>query len=389
MSTAPHYNICTDAFWRDPYPDFARMRKEAPIAYVPQLDATLFTKRDDIAVCEKNTEVFSSVQPTGLMTALMGQNMMRKDGDAHKYERRIYYRTMSPRVIDDVWTPVFRRHTDAILASLQPRREAELVRNFAMPCAAEALKSVTGLTNLRAEDMDRCSQGMIDGIANYSGDQKVEAHCRESIVCIDDAIDDMLPVIRSRPNLSLLSVMNDSGLPLESIKANLRLTISGGQNEPRNAIAGCIWALLTHPDQFALLRHGKASWRGVFAEYCRWISPIGMSPRRIAKKYTFGSVTFEPDERVFFMFGAANRDETHFPAAQKFAITRDTSKSVVFGAGPHFCAGAAASRALVADVALPKVFAQLKALHLTSAERVMPGGWAFRGLTQLDAAWQH
>ena len=41
------------------------MRRSAPIAYVPQLDATLMVRRDDIAENEKKIEVFSSVSPTG------------------------------------------------------------------------------------------------------------------------------------------------------------------------------------------------------------------------------------------------------------------------------------------------------------------------------------
>jgi hypothetical protein len=37
MSNAPHFNIDVPAFWADPYPDLKRMRREAPIAFVPQL----------------------------------------------------------------------------------------------------------------------------------------------------------------------------------------------------------------------------------------------------------------------------------------------------------------------------------------------------------------
>ena len=44
---------------------FARLRAEAPIAFVPQLGSTLFTRRDDIFVSEKIIDVFSSHQPTG------------------------------------------------------------------------------------------------------------------------------------------------------------------------------------------------------------------------------------------------------------------------------------------------------------------------------------
>ena len=97
MSNAPHFDIDVAAFWTDPYPDLARMRREAPIAFVPQLGSTIFTRRDDIFTQEKRIDVFSSHQPAGLMNTLMGHNMMRKDGDAHMSERAAMFPAVSPR----------------------------------------------------------------------------------------------------------------------------------------------------------------------------------------------------------------------------------------------------------------------------------------------------
>jgi len=103
MSNAPVTEIDLAAFTADPYPVLARMRAETPITYVPQLGATLFTRRDDIHIQEKRTDVFSSVQPEGLMTRLMGENMMRKEGDAHQQERRALFPVLSPRTVQNHW----------------------------------------------------------------------------------------------------------------------------------------------------------------------------------------------------------------------------------------------------------------------------------------------
>jgi cytochrome P450 len=387
MSTAPHFDIDVIDFWADPYPALARMRREAPIAFVPQLGSTLFTRRDDIFVSEKRIDVFSSDQPAGLMTRLMGHNMMRKDGDAHMAERSIFFPAVSPRAVRAHWRAEFQAHADRILDAIAGAGRAELVEAFALPLSGECLKSVTGLTNIRYQEMDAWSQGMIEGIANYTGDPQIEARCHAATAGIDAAIDDMLPVVRNTPNHSLLSVMIHGGMPEANVRHNIKLTISGGQNEPRKAIAGTIWALLTHPDQLALVRDGKTEWLQVFEEFARWISPIGMSPRRVAQAATVNGVDLAPDDRVFLMFGSANRDEAHFTGAEKFDLTRDTAKSIAFGAGPHFCAGAAASRAMIADVALPTVFARLKGLRLDDAEPVRIGGWAFRGLFNLPVQW--
>jgi cytochrome P450 len=387
MSNAPHYAIDVQTFWADPYPDLARMRQEAPIAFVPQLGSTLFTRRNDIFSQEKRIDVFSSHQPAGLMNRLMGHNMMRKDGEAHMGERAAMFPAVSPRTVRDTWLTQFQAHAERILDGLAPQGEADLVKAFALPLSAECLKDITGLTNMRFEDMDAWSQAMIDGIANYSGDPAIEARCHAATAGIDAAIDDMIPVVTTHPNTSMLSVLLSAGMPVESVRANIKLAISGGQNEPRDAISGTVWALLTHSDQLALLRAGEARWIDVFEEYARWIAPIQMSPRRVAKHWHYGGVDFDPEDRVFFMFGSANRDETCFAEPDRFDITRDTQKSIAFGAGPHYCAGAFASRALVADVALPGIFAGLKGLRLDTTEPVRIGGWAFRGLLNLPVKW--
>jgi cytochrome P450 len=388
MSNAPHFDIDVSAFWADPYPVFAKMRREAPIAFVPQLGSTIFTRRDDIFSQEKRIDVFSSHQPAGLMNRLMGHNMMRKDGDAHMSEREAMFPAVSPRTVRDTWSKAFQAHADRILDTLAPRGSADLCKAFALPLSAECLKDITGLTNMRFEDMDGWSQAMIDGIANYSGNKEVEARCHAATAGIDAAIDDMIPVLTKHPNTSILSVLLAGGQPMQSVRANVKLAISGGQNEPRNAISGTIWALLTHPDQLALVSCGKAKWLDVFEEYTRWIAPIGMSPRRVAKPWSFGGVDFEPEERVFFMFGSANRDEACFNNPDHFDITRDTAKSIAFGAGPHYCVGAFAARTMVADVALPSIFKRLKGLRLDETEPVRIGGWAFRGLLNLPVKWQ-
>src|SRR3954470_11406907 len=213
MSNAPRYSIDVSAFWADPYPALARMRKQAPIAYVRQLGSTIFTRRNDIFTPEKRIEVFSSHQPAGLMNTLMGHNMMRKDGDAHMKERAAMFPSVSPRTVRDTWGRQFQAHADRILAELAPRGRADLCKAFALPLSAECLKDITGLTNMRYQDMDAWSQAMIDGIANYSGDKAVETRCHAATAGIDAAIDDMIPVLSKNPNHSILSVLLASGQP--------------------------------------------------------------------------------------------------------------------------------------------------------------------------------
>lgn len=388
MSTAPHFEIDVDTFWDNPYPQLQKMRKKAPIAFVPQLNATLFTLRDDIRQYEKMIDVFSSYQPDGLMSVLMGENLMRKDGEPHLAERKAIFPTVSPRTVRDQWCGQFQAKCDEIIAGILPAKKADLVSAFAMPVSGEALKILTGLTNCSFIEMNEWSQAMIDGIANYAGDSAIEARCKRATLEIDAHIEERKAILLDNPDSSLLSVMLHSDLQMESVHANVKLAISGGQNESRDVIAGAIWALLTHPEQMQMVISGEVTWADVFEEYVRWISPIGMTPRRIDRQFKIGDIVLEPEDRVFLMFSSANHDEAEFEQAEQFDITRKNSKSnIAFGAGPHFCAGAAASKALVAQVALPTIFERLPNLRLKPNAKNKIGGWAFRGLLNLDVEW--
>ena len=385
MAARPVHHIDPQAFRRDPYPDLAIMRAETPVCHVPELDAVLLTRRDDIFREEKNIAVFSSDQPEGLMTVLMGQNMMRKDGAAHAAERKAIFPTTSPRTVRDHWKARFIQHTKEALDAIENDGKCDLVKDFAMPVSAHALRVMTGLENMAWQEMDRVSQGMIDGCANYAGDAEVEARCHDCTASIDRHIAERIEDMGNASDLSLLSVQRDAGLPPEQVSANIKLAISGGQNEPRDAIAGTAWALLSHPGQFDRVKAGEAGWLDAFEEYARWQSPIGMSPRRVARDHELEGCPLPEGSRAFLMFGSGNRDARHFANPDAFDLSQDRSKAISFGAGPHFCAGAWAARALIGEVALPMLFERLPGLELDGPVEML--GWAFRGPVSVPVRW--
>lgn len=316
------------------------------------------------------------------MTTLMGENMMRKDDPAHADERKAIFPTVSPKTARDHWKAQFEEAASAILDDIAPLGDGDLFTLYATRLSGEALRVITGI-DLSWQEMDIVSQAMIDGISNYTGDKAVEAACHTATARIDEAITKALP--GAGEGYSLLATMKAAGLPEAAIRANIKLAISGGQNEPSDVIAGIIWALLSHPEQLKLVLEGSVTWPQVMEEYVRWLAPIGMSPRRIAVPTTLADVDFESGDDIFLMFNSANHDEKYFEAPERFDITRDAGKHIAFGAGPHFCAGAWVAKALVAEVALPMIFERLT-LEL-GAEPVRIGGWAFRGVLNLPCKW--
>jgi len=394
MKAVPHFSVDMPAFWHDPYPVMERIRALAPVVFVPELDGIVMCDRDLIDHWEKQIDVFSSEQPGGLMTELMGRNMMRRDGDAHQEQRRQMAPAMSPRTVATHWRAAFEQAAKLLLDELAPRGGAEICRDYALLLSGEALRVITGLSNVTATQMDAYSQAMIDGIANYGGDPAVRQRCVDAVDALDTAINERIAAFSASPpdpdtptGASIIAVLLRGNAPHDQLRANVKLAISGGQNEPRDAIAGAVWALLAHPEALALVRSGTVSWDRVFEEYVRWMSPIGMSPRRIARDQEIDGYEIKEGGRAFFFFSAANRDPHHFTNPELFDVTRNVKKHIAFGAGPHFCAGAFASRALVANVALPMLFDRFPNLALEPGYDYKFGGWAFRGPLAVPVTW--
>ncbi len=385
MKEKPVYNIDISNFKSNPYPDLKEMRVLNPICFVPQVKATLICDRESIYECEKNIHVFSSVQPQGLMTLLMGQNMMRKDGKDHLMERKTIFKTISPKTSRDHWKDRFETIADKIIDKIKMLKSGDLLTLYAKEFSAECLKIVTGLTNMTADEMDRVSQGMIDGCSNYTGDKNIEKNCNNCTESIDAHINEIVRTKSKDYDFSMINTMLDSNLSSDQISANVKLAISGGQNEPRDAIAGCIWAALNFELKELLLLNNN--WDQLFNEFCRWMSPIGMSPREIAKDFYYKNVFFKKGERVFLMFSSANRDEKVFTNPEKFQLKRDCSKSIHFGAGPHYCAGASIASTMISLVALPKLFSAFPKLKLVDKKEYDFDGWAFRGIKSLECEW--
>ncbi|MGB0505390.1 MAG: cytochrome P450 [Pikeienuella sp.] len=385
MGAAPIKHLDMAALWDDPYPQLDALREAAPIAFVPELNGVVITRLADISVLEKQIDIFSSHQPDGLMVKLMGHNLMRKDGADHMVERRAIFPAVSPRTVADKWKAGFEADADALLDAMTAKGFCDLVQDYALPLSGHALRRITGLMDASYADIDRWSQAMMDGIANYAGAPEPAARCAQATIEMDAMIE-ATAAADTADESSLLAAQMRADLPMDSVKANIKLAISGGQNEPRDVIAGAVWALLSHPDQLAKVKAGAVTWPEAMAEYVRWISPIGMSPRRIAKDCEVLGADLTEGTMAFLMFGAANRDQAVFEAPDNFDVTRDASKHIAFGAGPHFCAGAWASKALISEVALPRLFARFPDLRLADgATRFV--GWAFRGPLAVNVEW--
>ncbi|WP_224741741.1 cytochrome P450 [Bradyrhizobium sp. 2S1] len=182
---------------------------------------------------------------------------------------------------------------------------------------------------------------MIDGAGNYAADAEIERKAMQASADVDTAIGAVLELHRSNPNPSILSSMvnADPPMPIEAIRANIKVIIGGGLNEPRDAILTLVLGLLENPVQKDSVLAKPELWPAALEEAVRWISPIGMYPRRVTRSVDLSGITLPEGLQIGLCVGAANRDGSRFADPDRFDMMRPKQSHLAFGAGPHFCAG--------------------------------------------------
>ncbi|WP_082600086.1 cytochrome P450 [Agromyces sp. Root81] len=379
--------------YRDPFPIFQRMRAEAAVHWVPSVNRYMVVTYDECHTAEMDGETFSADETGSLMKRSMGHSMLRKDDPEHAPERAAWQPPLRPGAIKTVWREVFEANTERYLDRLADAGDAaDLIWDFAAPLAAENLRSILGFVNATQEDLQRWSQTMIDATGNYADDPVVWEKGRRSSEEVDRAIDELLPYYAAHPDASLISgLVNMPGgerLPIEAIRANLKMTIGGGLNEPRDVIGTAAWALLENPDQLGRVLQDPALWPVAFDEAIRWIAPIGMYPRETTRDVELGGVRLPAGSRLGIVVLSANRDERVFEYAERFDIAREKKPHLAFGGGAHYCAGAWVAKSSVAQVALPRLFERFEGLEIDGDRETSAGGWVFRGMLKLPVTWQ-
>ena len=373
---------------RDPFPIYRRMREESPVHWVPSVNRYMVTSYQACHTVENDQETFSANETGSLMKRSMGHSMLRKDDPEHQVDRQSYGNVLRPKAIKETWNAIFAANNDKYLARLRAAGPgADLVWEYAAPYAAENLRQVMGFHNASQEDMQRWSQTLINGTGNYADDPQVWAEAEASYQEVDAAIDEMLPYLRRNPDSSLLSGLTSMPIPLEAIRANMKMTIGGGLNEPRDVLGVAVWALLGHPDQQRQVLADPSLYPTVFEEAVRWVAPIGMYPRETTRDTVLEGVRLPKGARLGVVIGAANRDPDVFEDAESFNINRPKKPHLAFGGGNHFCAGTWVARASVAAVALPQLFTALPNLRLDPDRPPVDAGWVFRGMTALPVLW--
>jgi cytochrome P450 len=129
--------------------------------------------------------------------------------------------------------------------------------------------------------------------------------------------------------------------------------IVGGHDTTASQLGCTLLTLLRHPEQTSRVRDEPGLAASAASESIRYEPSISGIPRTVVEPTDVGGAELPAGAMVVLSTAAANRQDDVWREPDTFDVTRfadpDAPKLLSFGAGPHYCLGAALARMTVEE----------------------------------------
>ncbi|MFR9676071.1 cytochrome P450 family protein [Streptomyces sp. TR02-1] len=302
--------------------------------------------------------------------AAPGPSMLTFDGAEHRRLRTLVAQALTPRRVQEL-EPRIAEITAALLDEVAERGAAsggrvDLKAAFAYRLPMAVISELMGIDSADHPRLLELYDSFFSSLTRPERVQEVLGELRAFYTSVVD-------LKRAEPADDLTSALiaaSEDGdrLGEREIVSTLQVMVTAGHETTISLIVSAVVALLTHPEQLALVREGRVTWDAVIEETLRWSAPTTHVLIRFATEdIAVGDTVIPRGDAVIMSYGAMGRDRNqHGEDADTFDVTRSPNRHLSFGHGPHVCPGAPLSR-LEARVALPALFARFPELALAVA----------------------
>ncbi len=385
--------ITVDDLDRDPYPIYARMRREAPVCFVPAVGLWFVTRWVDVEYAASHPALIDSrVTPSPLDRTMGGESILVLDGEPQKKLRTMLDPSLRPRVVETSTPELIEPLVSAFLDTLEGRGSADLMSEYFEPVSVLGLGRVLGLGHLDGDTLRRWFHGLAQGAINFEDDPAKWAVADATGAEIDRELAPVLERLFTAPNDSTISIMLQHAEGsfrdrVAQILPTLKVILLGGMQEPGHAAGSTIVGLLQSRQAEEMAADPAGCVRDAVEEGLRWVAPIGTQTRRALVDVEIGGSRVPAGANLGVLVSSANRDEEVWgPTADDFDMFRTRRNHAAFGFGPHFCSGHHFSR-LQMRIAIERLFERLPGLRLDPEREPVFTGWEFRAPRNLDVLW--
>ncbi|MEU1986320.1 cytochrome P450 [Nocardia sp. NPDC019395] len=159
----------------------------------------------------------------------------------------------------------------------------------------------------------------------------------------------------------------------ETAALTMMITLfSAGGESTASLIGTAAWILATRPGIQRRVREDPELLGIFLEEVLRYEPPFRGHYRHVVDDTELCGVHLRAGSRLFLLWGAANRDPSHFDDPAEFRLDRAAAKNhLSFGRGPHFCVGAALAR-LEARIVIGHLLERTTTVRATATGRWLP-----------------
>lgn len=373
---------------QDPYPLFDRMRAEAPVHRIGDSVFYAVSGWDAVLEAVDRVEDFSSN-----LTATM---VFHDDGTVSPFDMGLPGDPMHALATAD--DPTHAMHRKILLPHLSAKR-IRVIEEFAAQTAdrlwEEDLRDgriewmsaianrlpmmvVCKLLGLPADDVDKlirlgyATTTLLDGIVAA---EQLE-HAGLAAMELSGYVLEHFEKASDKPSSALiadLAARCASGELAQLPALGIMLTLFSAAGESTASLLGsAAWILTDRPAIQQQLRENPELLSTFIEETLRFEPPFRGHYRHVWRDTALAGVEVPAGAHLLLMWGAANRDPTHFEDPNEFRLDRAAAKShVSFGKGVHFCVGAALAR-LEAHIVLRMLLERTSWIDATDVGEWLP-----------------
>jgi cytochrome P450 len=350
-----------------PHGEFARRRREAPVAWVEEPELRYHSERDGVrvrrgsgywAVTRHATVVAAARAPDRFSSSARGafladpktpadlerarQLLVNMDAPEHSRIRRYVTAAFTPREVGAL-TAGIRAHAADLVARSVVDGEFEAVAALAAELPLLVLADLLGVPRSDRSLLFDWSNNLVGFDDPAYGGSSLDAYRRTFADAFGYARD-MAAQRRRSPRADLVSRLVASEVDgrrltdAEFCQLWLLLVIAGNETT-RHLLSGSLLALAESPDQCAKLAADPSLTPRAVDELLRWVSPIMQFRRTCTVDTELAGQPIRAGDKVVLYYVSANRDERVFAGPDRLDLTRRPNPHLAFGVGPHFCLG--------------------------------------------------
>jgi cytochrome P450 PksS len=346
-------DFASQAYFRDPAAEIARMRAAGPIVEVrfPIIGKVWTTTTHEMTErVLKDSRGFAMRRDDGNLAGLqwwmpgilrsLATHMLAMDEPEHRRLREIVDEAFHRRAIIDMEPRIVviaQELADELFAKGSP---ADLVDAYARKLPLSVICELLGLP---LADRPRFSAWA--GSFTRSTGTLGFMSMLPNIVAMKHYMGQRLDITRRQGGEGLIAelvrVEKAGGqVSHDEMVSMLFLLLFAGHETTTHLISGAVHELLKTPDLRNWLVEDMSRIDGAVEEFLRFVSPVQFTkPRFVRQDVVLGGVQLRKGDKIMPMLAAANLDPAANDRPQTLDLARAPCRHAAFGAGIHFCLG--------------------------------------------------